>query len=801
MTRPARCARKDAVPLDAPRNFVAPPPPDLAARVVYFPVRHHSPACAYHVMALIRTWRPSAVLIEGPRDATPLIPLLLRPETKFPVAVYTTYVERVGSDIPRRHAAYYPLCEYSPELGALRAAAEIGAATKFIDLTFPEMVAAGRVGIDDRARSLFEEHALTQGRFLQLACGRIGVRDPDELWDHLYEDDHQSVPAERFIQSVLTYCALARHDQPEETLAADGTLAREQAMAAAITEESADRILVVTGGFHSVALPTTKPARVKPVKVTTQDALVVLMRYGFEQLDRLNGYASGMPSPGFYQRRWENEDEARILVELGRHCRRRGLALSAAEEIAALDQCRRLSALRGHVRPTREDLLDAVRACFIKGAADIEGVQIMALTRQVLAGDAVGDVPPDAGQPPIVDDFRSAARRLKLDLDHIIGKDAVLDLYRNARHREISRLFHRLRFLEVPFAELVRGPDFVRGVDLERIQEVWKYRWSPAVESSLIERSLYGASVEEAAAALLLEQFALAETHGQGRRADVAAGLLLEACRMGLHRHTRDLLERTRVLAAEDSDFVSLVHAIDMLLALHLSREPLEAHGLSEVVALAELAHDRAVYVMPQLAAAAEEQTEALLGTMNALSQSAAALGEPEMRRELRHTALRELAATTGGNAALRAAAAGTLYADGAMSADSLLRDLRGHLVGAADSGPAYLRGLLRTARSVLWQVPEAIDAVHEILRCWPEDRFIRQLPNLRLAFADLTPRECDELAACVAQRVGSVPLKSAISDRYTEEDLLLALDIEMRMKRALRDDGLDALLEAEDAK
>ena len=35
-------------------------PVDVAARIVYFPVRHHSPACAWHVGRLIRELRPRA---------------------------------------------------------------------------------------------------------------------------------------------------------------------------------------------------------------------------------------------------------------------------------------------------------------------------------------------------------------------------------------------------------------------------------------------------------------------------------------------------------------------------------------------------------------------------------------------------------------------------------------------------------------------------------------------------------------------------------------------------------------------
>ena len=46
------------------------------------------------------------------------------------------------------------------------------------------------------------------------------------------------------------------------------------------------------------------------------------------------------------------------------------IALSTADEIAALQQARLLAALRGHPGPTREDLLDGVRSCFVKGAMD-----------------------------------------------------------------------------------------------------------------------------------------------------------------------------------------------------------------------------------------------------------------------------------------------------------------------------------------------------------------------------------------------------------------------------------------------
>ncbi len=105
----------------------------ITDRLVYFPIRHHSPACARHLERIIRTRKPQAILIEGPASFTSLIPLVLHPKTKTPFAIYTSFVrEEPESQVdssaaktaallgPPRHAAYYPFCDYSPELVALR---------------------------------------------------------------------------------------------------------------------------------------------------------------------------------------------------------------------------------------------------------------------------------------------------------------------------------------------------------------------------------------------------------------------------------------------------------------------------------------------------------------------------------------------------------------------------------------------------------------------------------------------------------------------------------------------------------
>ncbi|HEV3022135.1 MAG TPA: DUF5682 family protein, partial [Pirellulales bacterium] len=462
---------------------------------------------------------------------------------------------------------------------------------------------------------------------------------------------------------------------------------------------------------------------------------------------------------------------------------------------AALAQVRNLAALRRHPRPSREDLLDGVRSVFVKGADDTEGLPVLALARKLLAGDRVGNVPVEAGLPPLVHDFRQTASRLRLKLDCVDAAEVTLDLYRKSGHRETSRFLHRLSFLEVPFARWVRGPDFVRGERLDRIQEVWNYHWSPQTESTLIERSLYGSTVEEAAVNRLLEHFENAERAGQGRRADVATELVLHACRMGLHRHTQGLLDRLHGLIAEDAAFDSLVQTLENLLLLGVSREPLEAHHLTGIDELASAAYDRACYLLPDLASASKEQEAKLLDALNSFHQAVRTLGDTVERQELRWHGLAQLAQTGEGLMSLPGAATGLLHGDGHWGDDDLVRRLRGHLFGSKGDGSEatdFLRGLLRAARHVLWQVPGVLDAINELLKQWSEDEFVKLLPLLRLALSDLTPQECDRVAREVAGLLGIDRLSAPMLFDVAADEMLRGVEVNRRMQASLAADGLE---------
>jgi hypothetical protein len=562
-----------------------------------------------------------------------------------------------------------------------------------------------------------------------------------------------------------------------------------------------------------------------------------LVRYGFAQLDALNGYAAGMPSPYYYEQLWQAIERDRaggpaapasqpgagrrgrtggradveftdpftavcagVLVELGRLTRQKKLAaaLSPADEIAALDHARRLGRLRGHPGPTREDLLDGIRSCFVKGGVQEDGALMLDLARAVLAGTAVGQVPAEAGVPPLVRDFQASAAELRLRTDDSVERRVALDLYRRGRHRQISRLFHRLGFLGIPFATLDSGPDFVSGQGLERLYEHWDYRWTPPTESRLVECGMYGATLEEAAANCLIEAVAGLEGRGQGRSAAESVRLVVEACRMGLHGHTGRILDLAAGRVGTDPSVVSLAGALRQLTLLWESREPLEAHGLVAIPTLIGRCYERFCFLLHGLdkvaGDAAFEVLESLILVHEHLRSQPAPTESAGPDAELFFGPLTTVLSSPRVSALLAGGAAGLLHGAGRIERAGLQRLIRGFLGAAGrDTGESvgFLTGLLRARRELAWQEPALIEAVDGLIGRWTPAEFIERLPFLRLAFADLTPAETGRVAEAVARQLGGETPRASTPTALGEAEVMAALRLTAAVERALRDDGL----------
>jgi len=764
-------------------------------RVLFVPVRHHSPACARAVRRLALELRPAALLIEGPSDFNPRIGELALPH-ELPIAIYS-YVRLPDG---ARRGAFHPFCAHSPEWEALRVARDIGAQARFIDLPWAALatprIAAHRYGDGELRRS----------PYIPTLCRKLGLEDFDSLWDTLVEIDGALEPAQ-LLERVgqLCYHIRATSSVSREDLRREAFMAGQ--IRAALAEFDGP-LLVVTGGFHTSALierlaqddrrpttddqrPTTndqqppvgepdgdppsfvlRPSSHDDQRPATDDQRpsvgelggapssfvlrpssegesdpssveqgIALTPFSDARLDSLAGYEAGMPSPGFYAAVWEDRSAGRtgsyrrMLAAAVEELRRRGQVASTADLIAVETCAQALAALRGHAEVWRRDLVDAIIGALVKEAIDRETRNpFLEALLAVFRGARRGRLAEGVSLPPLVHDIQAQLRAHGLQPDHERERSVELDLLERAGLAR-SRVLHRLRVLEVRGFARQDGTDLLARDDLARIWERWGLAWMPEQESDCIEAAIYGATLEDAAAARLEEQ---ADTLAGGAQA--AARLLLDACLMGMGPRADDLFGRMTALVREDSDFFSVAAALGHLLYLYRYDQALGALGRSDLGALLAETFRRALWLLEALGHPQGHERELLRGVgalVQTYESSEAALA---LDRDTLVEVLRRVGGAPQQHPLTRGAATGALWTLGAADAGLVQADMRACV--APERLGDFLTGLFALARETAQRHPELVLSIDALLMGYDDHAYLHALPALRLAFTYFTPRE-----------------------------------------------------------
>src|SRR5258708_6250576 len=243
-----------------------------------FGVRHLSPAAAWHLRQLLDRVQPRIVLIEGPDDSDDLIPHIVSPKSKLPIAIlaYT-------SDAPVR-TIVYPLATYSPEYQAQVWCQENKVKVRFMDL--PSSVFLGLMDHDDgtvvldpnkpekkkddpRADRDDDEdedtarvEAKTTGHSVYEQIARLaGETDYETYWERHFE---QLRGEDSYFNAARSYGAELRAMEDFSTRHAAENLVREAYMRRRIRQAVAkgckpEQIVIVTGAFHASALGLENP--------------------------------------------------------------------------------------------------------------------------------------------------------------------------------------------------------------------------------------------------------------------------------------------------------------------------------------------------------------------------------------------------------------------------------------------------------------------------------------------------------------------------------------------------------------
>jgi hypothetical protein len=791
---------------------------DAKRNLHFFPIRHHSPACALHLREALRVIGPAAVLIEGPVDFEPLIGELLAPGVVPPVAMVALPDGEARAEKGRAGTTYYPICRHSPEYIAIQQANELGATIRFIDLpSRHEAMLSGGRDKQDQPLLPMRETMFDRGAYVEAMCARTGFRDGFALWDGLFEARARSTDWRAFFASVGAYCSALRAASDPDELQADGTLAREAMMRACIDDAAATGpgpIAVVTGGFHTPALIDEQRDLPRATATTTRSN-AWLIRYDFRALDRLNGYGAGLPLPGFYERVWEHligaSGDAKgslteeILVGFRAHltANEPALTFSFPTLRSMVEAARRLADLRGLSEPGRTELFDALQSSAIKEEIEVGTHPLLVAFSSFLRGDRLGDLPPGGRLPPLVERARREARAHDLSLNDAVPKTRELDIYRRPRHRQTSQFLHAMRLVAPAFAQRIKGPDMVHGFRAEMLLETWTYAWSPVVEASLIERAADGETVRDAAATILMRRLDQLAQEGQCNNAEAAFHLLSVAFDAGIGSAADMLVAAVGAAARADGNLLRLTNALIVGQALESRAKGMRSLGTVQAFAsllpplLDQLAR-RIAELLGDLAAVGPDNVGEAIRCLAALAEALADPDPPFPTQPLRD-ALQDLMTVqldpelTGAVIAL-AALIGLI--DDAEAGRRLSAALAGVFERPGDA-VRTLSGVMALAPQLFVNDSSVIAAIDGLFGTMDDPGFLALLPQLRMAFADLSPHETDRVAAIVAATHGVGEDDIAILQQVPDARVLSDhLALGEKLRNQWLQDGLAAWLE-----
>lgn len=774
------------------------------------PIRHHSPACAWAVRALIREVKPARVLVEAPVDLEPHIDILLDPETRPPVAIAAIVEQKKDA----RLAAYYPFCAHSPEYVAIAEGREIGASIKFIDLPSGDKAMSSR-RTERPSLVVDDESVFDQGDFIRGLCRELGCRDGFELWDHLFESRLGQPDWQGLLADIGSYCAAMRAATPDAAIQENGDAAREAHMRAAIGDAlgQGGPAVVIAGGFHVPALldAGSGKAETRPPtgKITSKSYLI---RYGFGALDALNGYGAGLPQPGYYDYLWQRVNTAEggmawrqtaldLVSEFGEHLQRDGHRISVPAQVEIMRLAEGLAAMRGRAGAGRHDLIDAVRTALVKG--EIGSREIW--TERLLAfmcGTAIGDVPASAGSPPIVEDARRRARANRVDVSDGARRRRRLDIRRKTTHLEASRFFRAMTLLDTGFSELDTGPDYLNGVNIGRLFEEWSFAWSPLTEGRLIELAADGDNIADACLHVLESRRADMQNEGRGRDISAIAGLFVEGVLAGLGVRLAPFLAKLKSDIQANTDFNHVVGALRRMHYISQASGPLGIPAELDLHDVQQVAFGRLIYLCDDLPSTGEDQEQS---RMEALRLVVELLRDPSASifdHGLFDEAIDRVADANPPPQLLGAILA-ICVQSGRREPTDLCTAIAGGYAGTADEQCdriGVLRGMLYTAPELLWHGDSVLEVVDALLTGMGESEFLEFLPHIRLAFTALNPREADKLAGLLADvHGGRVTDFTSRSSSLTDTDFSRGIELEQRLRKSLETDGLASWLELAD--
>ncbi|MFJ5266572.1 DUF5682 family protein [Streptomyces sp. NPDC088387] len=736
-------------------------------------VRHHSPALAAAVPALLDAAGAEVVCVELPADFQPWLAHLGAPGTIAPVAL-------AGAGQGGR-LGFYPFADFSPELAAVRWARERGVEVLCCDLPMGDT----RWGTEDADTAGEPREAATGvvGRpaptsFAQALTAAGTGRDGDDLWDRSVEVRAPGCAPEALRRAALGVGWALRQDAASSGGVSAVDLAREAHMRGTIAVAAAGgrRVAAVIGAFHAPALADGAArygmpgdsTTVEPAAGSTESAgaalatdpspiVTSLVPYAFDLLDSRSGYPAGIRDPRWQQAVFGaggdpdllHDAAARAITGVCRELREAGHTAGTGEARETLRVACDLARLRGLPAPGRSEVLEALTAVMGQGEPLGRGRALARALEVVLVGTERGRVAPGTPRSGLGPSVEAELAALRLPgPDDPAPRELRLDPLRSALDHRREILLRRLEVCGVGYGE----PVAVAGTgDAAALSSRWRLAWVPSVPVRLDLAGVRGVTPALAAEGTLRETFRREAADGGPTCALVLTGLR-DAARCDLPTLVAQRLAEAAEVLPASATVPEILTGLDLLEALLRGHLPgTTPAGRQTAGALAADLLESAVRSLPGLAGSDDPEEAAALV---ALASRAG-----ELRLGLRmDEALTGLADTA------------SPLMQGAALACRVLFDLEGaETLGARAAGwidtatgpdarralARRLTGLLTGAAPLLQSAPTALDPLLDRIDSLDDRGFLDRLPALRGGFDTLTPAGRDRLLHTVTERLG----------------------------------------------
>jgi hypothetical protein len=262
-------------------------------------------------------------------------------------------------------------------------------------------------------------------------------------------------------------------------------------------------IVVVCGAWHAPALLDIDGTAKQDTKIlkalpkTKNKVTTTWIPWTNDRLSMFSGYGAGITSPGWYEHLWkhgEKDDGSRWLTKVARLFRKNKMDTSTAHIIEALRLAETLASLRSLSKVGLVELNEATQTVMCMG----DGILLELVKKELIVANRIGKVPAELPKLPLQDDFETLAKKYRLPIT-AEKKEYELDL-RKELDLNRSKFIYRLEILEITWGQRMYARS--KGT----FKEAWTLKWEPEMFISLIEKGIWGNSIDDACTKFLVDK-------------------------------------------------------------------------------------------------------------------------------------------------------------------------------------------------------------------------------------------------------------------------------------------------------